>query len=242
MDVGLPGVVMLQRARVEDVDFARASFDHLAPSDCVFVSCDFSRASMDRRLKPLFAARPRNVFRECRFDGADLRGVNPGQSRFEGCSFIGARLDGWNAQLAEFVECTFAGRIEGVRFYGKPWGRGADDLDPPRTLNEFRGNDFRRAELTDVTFVMGVDVDAQMWPEGDGYVRLDRIHQRLTRGRAEILRWKDLKLRGAALEMVHALSLRYVRQNGIVARRVDPSAAQSPEAQRRVWETLARVV
>ena len=89
---------------------------------------------------------------------------------------------------------------------------------------------------------MGIDVSRQLWPASDDYVRLDRVHQRLTRGRAEMIRWKDLEARGEALEMVQAMSLRYIQQNDVVARRVDPEAATSPDVQRRVWETLSSVL
>lgn len=234
----LPGLVLLQHATIGDVDFSRATFDRLAPSACTFVRCDFRRATLDRRLLPLFKARQRNVFRECRFDGTDLRAIDPGSSRFERCVFDGADLQGWSAVAAEFVDCHFAGRVWHARFYGRPWGPTATDLDPHRTVNEFRGNDFREAELVDVAFLMGIDIGKQRWPESDEYVRLDRIHQRLTRGRAEIIRWKDLEERGEALEMVQALSFLYMAQNDVVARRSEPGAPAQPEVQRKVWQTL----
>lgn len=236
----LSGLVLLRQATLADVDFGRASFDRMAPSGCVFVSCDFRKATLDRRLQPLFKARRRNVFRECRFDGADLRGIDPGASRFESCRFDGADLGGWTASTAEFVGCHFAGRLAHVRFYGRPWGPGAAELDPARTANEFRGNDFREAELSDVAFLMGIDVRLQRWPEGRDYVRLDRIHQRLTRGRAEILRWKDLDARAEALEMVRSLSFLYMQQNDVVARRSDPETTTAPQIQTKVWDALAR--
>jgi hypothetical protein len=235
----LPGLVLLQRATIGDVDFSRATFDRLAPSGCTFVRCDFRTVTLDRRLQPLFKARQRNAFRECRFEGADLRSIDPGASRFERCSFDGADLQGWSAVAAEFVDCRFAGRVAHVRFYARPWGPSATEIDPPRTVNEFRGNDFRDAELVDVAFLMGIDVSKQRWPESDEYVRLDRIHQRLTRGRTEILRWKDLEARGEALQMVHALSFLYMQQNDVVARRVEPGVSAQPDIQRRVWSTLA---
>jgi hypothetical protein len=238
-EMSFPGLILLQRATIADADFSRASFERLAPSGCTFVRCDFRTATLDRRLQPLFKARPRNVFRECRFDGADLRGIDPAWSRFERCTFDGADFAGWNAVAAEFVDCHFAGRISHVRFYAKPWGPIAAEVDPKRTVNEFIGNDFRDVELVDVAFLMGIDVTKQRWPESDEYIQLDRIHQRLTRGRTEILRWKDLGERGEALEMVQSLSFLYMQQNDVVARRAEPGVAAQPEIQRKVWKTLA---
>lgn len=236
---GLPGLVLLQHARIAEVDFARAAFDRLAPSGCVFVDCDFRQATLDRRLQPLFTAHERNVFRGCRFDGTDLRHIDPGTSRFDACSFEGANLDRWSAQTSEFVDCRFAGRVAHVRFYGKPWGPAAGALEPKRGVNEFHGNDFSRAELIDVTFVMGIDVNKQRWPECGDYVRLDRIHQRLTRGRTALLALKDLEVRSEALQMVQALGFLYMQQNDVVARRVEPDLATPADVQRRVWDTLA---
>ncbi len=242
MTTGLTGLVLMQHATMADVDFSRATFDRLAPTACTFARCDFRTVPLDRRMQPLFKSRPRNVFRECRFEGADLRGIDPSASRFERCAFEGADLSGWNAVAAEFVECRFAGRLSHVRFYARPWGPTAADIEPHRTTNEFRANDFRGADLVDVAFLMGIDVGAQRWPESEEYVRLDRIHQRLTRGRVEILRWKDLEARGEALEMVQQLSFLYMQQNDVVARRAEPGVRTQPEVQQKVWQTLARAL
>lgn len=241
-EMGFPGLVVLQRATLANVDFARASFDRLAPSGCLFLSCDFRNVKLDRRMHALFKAKRRNIFRDCRFDGADMTQIDPGPSRFEQCSFVGASLNGWSATTAEFVDCRFAGRITHVRFYGKPFGPAADDIEPRRDVNEFAGNDFRDAELLDVAFLMGIDLAKQVWPEGEDYVHLDRIHQRLTRSRAEIIRWKDLDARHQALEMVQKLSFLYRQQNDVVARRSDPEDATAPDIQLRVWDELARAI
>lgn len=239
---GLPGLVLLQHATVADVDFGRASFDRLAPTGCTFVSCDFRKATLDKKLLPLFRAKERNVFRGCRWDGVDLRGVDPRASRFEACVFDGADMSGWSATTAEFIDCHFGGRTAHVRFYGRPWGPAAAELEPKRTVNEFHGNDFSQAELVDVTFVMGIDIGRQRWPDRPDYVRLDRIHQRLTRGRSDILRWKDLERRGEALQMLQSLSFLYMQQNDVVSRRVEPGSSTPPDIQSTVWETLARVL
>lgn len=240
--MGLPGVVVLERATLTNVDFGRASFDRMAPSGCLFLNCDFRSATLDRRMQPLFKARRRNIFSDCRFDGVDLRAIDPGSSRFERCTFGGANIDGWNAATAEFVDCQFAGRIAHVRFFGKPWGPGAAELEPRRTENEFTGNDFRDTVMEDVAFLMGIDVAKQRWPDSDDYVRLDRIHQRLTRGRSEILKWKDLDARHDALEMFKDLSFLYVQQNEVVARRAEPKTRATPEVQAKVWEALAKAL
>ena len=184
----MQGVLMLSRVTVRDADFRRVTFDQFAPEGCTFEHCDFSGQTLDRRYQPLFSSRRQSVFRDCKFDGADLTGVRPGQARFERCSFDGARIDAWESFTAEFIDCHFSGRVVNVRFYGRPWGAGADRLDPIRTANAFAGNDFRKADLVGVTFIHGIDIAKQQWPDGPQYVILDRIHQRIAKTRVGLLR------------------------------------------------------
>ena len=234
------GVVAVGRATLADVDFRRASFDHFLSEGSTFVRCDFRGLRLGEKFQPLFGARAQSVFRECRFDGADLRAIDPGQSGFERCSFEEARIDGWQCATAEFVDCRFAGPLFEVRFYGRPWGPAAQHLDPVRSVNAFRGNDFSRAELVDTTFVMGIDISSQRWPEGDAYVRLDRIHHRIARAHAQIIGWKDLEERKDALSLLESLSVLYGQQHEIFGRRGYPRIGVSPAVEQRVWEILAR--
>ena len=239
------GLVHLDRVTLRDVDFRKVSFDTFVPLGCTFEACDFRDTVFDRRLAPLFAAHPRSLFRACHFDGSDLRRAPPGQSRFEACTFDGARLDEWTVTAAEFVDCRFAGLLTGVVFHGKPSfkaARAAEELDPPRTANEFRGNDFRGADLVECAFIRGIDLGLQRWPEDDRYVRLDHFQQRLVRGRTEILGWSDLAARGQALDLLQAASFLYREQGEVIARRVEERSPISHEVQRRMWETLASVL
>lgn len=231
----------LERATIEGVDFHKASFAELQPTGCVFVRCDFRGLVFDQRLQPLFSSAVQTVFRECVFDEADLRKAGPGQSRFEECSFAGAKLDRWTSQAGEFVNCRFTGRIESAKFYGKPPSAIAARLDPPRAANEFVGNDFRDAVLADTLFVHGIPFAKQRWPEGKDHVRFDRIHQRLQRARAEVMRWSDIERRTSALEMILRLSTRYGEQPELVRIRHDSSL--TPIAiQDQVWELIARPI
>jgi hypothetical protein len=238
----MQGVLMLSRVTVRDADFRRVTFDQFAPEGCTFEHCDFSRQTLDRRYQPLFSSRRQSVFRDCSFDGADLTGVRPGQARFERCSFDDAILDAWESFTAEFIDCTFAGRVANVRFYGRPWGANADKLDPARTTNAFTGNDFRRADLMGVTFIHGIDITKQRWPDGPEYVILDRIHQRLAKVRVEVLEWRDHKARQEALDMLQAASLLYSHQMTIIGRRVEDRWTAAPAVQERVWDALTQAI
>ncbi|MGH2451111.1 MAG: pentapeptide repeat-containing protein [Candidatus Limnocylindria bacterium] len=236
------GLVALERATLRDVDFRKVRFERFALSGCVFVNCDFRGIRFDRKFQPLFASPRQSVFRQCRFDGSDLRKMQPSQARFEACTFDDAVIEKWSSTLAEFVDCRFSGPIVSSRFYGRPWGTEAGKVDPPRRVNEFRGNDFSGAELQETIFLMGIDIDAQRWPDDKDYVRLDRMNMRLTKARDEILRWKDLRARNAAHEMVQTMSVTYLQQSSVIARRVEPLSAIPADVQREVWALLARVL
>lgn len=238
----MQGVLLLDRVTVRDADFRHAAFDRFSPNGCVFERCDFRSEAFGEQWQALFTSRRQGVFRDCRFDGADLSGVRPGQTRFERCSFADANLDGWLSACAEFVDCRFSGRLRGVTFHGRPWGPGIQRLDPARATNAFRGNDFTNADLLNTVFVNGIDVRAQTWPAGDDYVVVDRIHQRFTRGRQRVLEWRDHESRNDALSMLQEIAFVYGQQREILARRVDERWQAQPDVQRKVWETLERAL
>lgn len=229
---------MLSQVTVRDADFRRITFDQFAPEGCTFEHCDFSRQTLDRRYQALFSSRRQSTFRDCNFDGADLTGVRPGQARFERCSFVGTKIDAWESFTAEFIDCRFGGRIENVRFFGKPWGSAVDRLDPVRTTNTFTGNDFQKADLVGVVFIHGIDVSKQRWPEGKQYVILDRFHQRVAKVRLTVLEWRDHQARQEALDMLQAASLLYSHQMTVIGRRVEPRWTATPAVQEIVWNAL----
>jgi hypothetical protein len=238
----MQGVLMLSRVTVRDADFRRVSFDQFAPEGCTFENCDFSGQTLDRRYQPLFSSRKQSIFRDCNFDGADLTAVRPGQARFERCSFVNAKLDSWESFTSEFIDCTFAGRIVNVRFYGRPWGAGAERIDPARSANAFSGNDFRKADLVGVLFIHGIDIKRQHWPAGSQYVILDRIHQRIAKVRLGVLEWRDHQARQEALDMLQSASLLYAHQMTIIGRRVEQRWSATPAVQERVWEELSSAI
>jgi hypothetical protein len=233
-------VVALHRATITSVDFRSAQFDKFTLGGCLFDRCDFRGLKLDRRLAPLFAALPRSVFRDCRFDGADLRRAHLGQSRFERCTFDDARLEDSDAGAAEFIGCRFAGPMERATFYGAPSSAHAKRLDPPRRRNEFRANDFRDAELIDVAFVDGVDMDRQRFPDDELHVRVERFRQRLPKARTEIKAWYERE-RAPALAMLATLETRWRDQDVVVARRWTPRIKASDRVQARVWDLLEHI-
>jgi len=233
-------VVALHRATLTAVNFRRARFDKFSIGGCLFDRCDFRGLKLDHRFAALFVALPRSVFRDCYFDAADMRRARLAQSRFERCTFDDARLDGAQTEAAEFIDCRFAGRLDAVTFHGVPSGSEARRLDPPRKRNEFRGNDFRDAELIDVAFIAGVDMDRQRFPDDELHVRVDDFPRRLTIARAEIEQWYERE-RAPAQVMLATLATRWRGQDVVVARRWTPRIKAPDRVQARVWDLLEHI-
>jgi len=77
--------------------------------------------------------------------GASPLGANE-QTVYRQCHFHGAQLSNTDAGF------TSRGPVMEVAFGGKPDPKHAKWVRPPRAINEFRGNDFRQAELIDCYF------------------------------------------------------------------------------------------
>jgi hypothetical protein len=235
------GRVAFERAEARAVDFRRTSWDLFWVSESVFVDCDFREARFStlgfQAVLGAFAGK--TVFQDCRFDAADLRNVNPGAARFERCRFDGARIEHWLSFYAEFVDCHFAGRIAATTFSGRPWGPGAEALRPRRSLNEFRGNDFREVDLVDCSFVRGINLDLQLLPSGNDYVRFDRAPERIARAKDQVSDWTESVDRKAALVMLEVYSTGgYKEQEQILARRYGLVPTISHEVTDRVWALI----
>src|SRR5438477_12397221 len=231
-------VIVLGRASLANVDFRKAKFEKLQLSVANFVGCASAGLRLGDRFQPFFSTRPRSVCRLCRFDGADLRQISPEGTRFERCTFDDAKLDGWTPARAEFVECRFAGKVVKVTFTGRPAGPGSTRIEPVRSKNEFRGNDFRDAQLIDTVFVLGIELDQQRWPVDDSYVRLDKFPRRLEAARSDVLGWDAGDMRTDALAMLQGLAQRWQDQRDIISLRVSPATKAAPRVQNRVWDAL----
>ena len=228
--------VVLEGCRYERVSFAKVPFDYFGSLRSTFEGCDFTGS---RLRGSLGLGVVDSVYRDCRFDKCDMRGIypGPGHARFERCTFEDVRFRTFLAHHAEFVDCVFAGKMKGVTF----WGHGLSDAEE-RYRNEFRGNDFTRAMLQDVDFVGGIDLRAQKLPRelGPEYVLLDRWPERAALARAEILRWPDLDERQDALELLEFYGdAPHAEQEQLLAiRDLLPFIPKS--VSHRVWDLLER--
>jgi uncharacterized protein YjbI with pentapeptide repeats len=212
--------VFFRRVAMEGVDFSGTRLSHFVTAGSRFIDCDFSRVRFQPYRTSSDIDEP-TLYVRCNFDRADMRKTfTLTGSRFEECTFRGTKIKGWEGWCAEFVDCVFACRIEESIFSGRPvhcyesldqartsaetYGVMADRSHdaPRRTINEFRGNDFSKAELRDVSFRYGIDIGAQLWPEGVGYRRYDRWPERIARVIAEVRTWPPSADRDRALELL----------------------------------------
>ena len=228
-------VVEFRGIQASEVNFSGARFWWYLAGSSTFTYCDFSRVRIEEGNLGNDAA---TIYRRCRFDRADLRNADPLFARFEQCSFDGADFRGFRSFYAEFVECHFAGRIVSAKFFGRPEGITEPPRDLKRQTNEFRGNDFREAELIDTGFVDGIEIEAQQWPQGEAYVKLDRIHERIEKARAAVLSWQDDKARKEALVMLQIYNEDTEHQAGLFARR--DNITITPAVRDQVWDLLER--
>lgn len=234
-----PEGVIFRGASVTGVDFSELTIAHLQVEQSSFVDCDLSRTRVANG--NLGLASPASTYVRCRFDEADLRGVRPGAARFEGCRFDGARLDKWFCFTSEFVDCHFSGTLREVVFSGRPFPpERAEDLG--RERNAFHGNDFRTAELIGVSFVGGVDVEAQLMPTGDAYVRVPQAQARIAAVRRDLAGWTDEAARASAALMLEHYSTRgYEDQDTIFTRRDVPRTVPT-DVRDRIWAMLTSEV
>jgi hypothetical protein len=226
--------VKFANVRFANVDFGGGRFWSFEAPGSTFTACDFRKARLDAGH---MGGDDQTVYRQCRFEGARLGKTDAWFARFEQCIFDRAHLDTWKAFNAEFVECHFAGRIEDVAFAGKPDPKHVKWVRPPRSINEFIGNDFRQTELIDVTFFRGIDLNAQLLPDGDQYIRLDRLGERIRKVRADVARWSDDRSRQEALSMLRHYESISREQDELFARRDDMPI--SKEIRDRIWDMLS---
>jgi hypothetical protein len=210
----------------------------LSVRDSHFTDCDFSGLRTGA-VPQLWAGGGGCRYVRCRFDEADLRRVIFGLERFEQCSFRRTRMENWNSGTGEFIDCMFEGKMRQVQFWGRPNGPLSAHLDPPRARNEFHGNDFRNAELSDVEFRDGIDLDAQLLPTGPEYIKLDRIVERARRVRPAIEAWPAGEERRLALIMVNEYAdPLHNAQPTIFAHRGNFAGTIPASVSDRVWAAL----
>lgn len=228
-DVAFEGVT------ISGVDLSGLRLWRLTASDSTFENCDFSDLRVEHG--PL-ALPPHAVYRVCRFDRADFRHIDPGHARFEGCSFRGTRIEEWFAYCSDFIDCVFTGQIKSCVFSATPidCAGGLFGLRRKKHL-EFRGNDFREATLVDTSFVGGIDLDAQLLPEGSQYLRLNHAAQRIAAAKDLALERPDAGARELIIGALDALGDDTDEQRDLFVNKNDYDDLP-PSAQQELWRLL----
>jgi hypothetical protein len=104
--------------------------------------------------------------------------------------------------------------------------------------NEFVGNDFREADLDDVDF-RDIDLDAQLLPQGDEYIRLCDLQERVNAVRETVKTWPQAAARADAERMLSLVETVYEDESDVFTKRTFlREMADSPELGERVLELL----
>jgi hypothetical protein len=216
--------VFFDHVTARRVDFSGLRFLRFYADGCRFIGCDFSRV----RVEWLPFGSGGSLFRDCRFDGAYVGDF--GDVRLERCQFIDTDLEGWFTFAADLVECRFAGRLNGVVFNGRD--------DTGRGKNEFVANDFREADLDDVDF-RDIDLDAQLLPQGDEYIRLRDLQERVKAVRKTVKAWPQDAARDDAEQMLSLAASVFEGESDVFTKRSFlVEMADSPEVGEHVLELL----
>ena len=227
--------VRFERVTLRGVDFSGLCAWRLAASDSTFENCDFSDLRVEHG--PL-ALPPRVLYRECRFDRADLRHIDPGHARFEGCSFRETRIEEWFAYCSEFIDCVFTGQIKSCVFSATPIDCAGRFLGLRRRKRlQFRANDFREATLVDTSFVGGIDLDAQLLPASSQYLRLNDAAQRIAVAKDLARELPDAHARDLIIGALDALRDDTDEQRDLLVNKNDYDDLP-PHAQQGLWLLL----
>jgi hypothetical protein len=178
--------LFLDHMQFRDADFANRELVSFGAYGCRFEHCCFNKLHADS--VSFGEGRELTEYIDCKFDSLRFNHSIGNLARFESCSFRDVKVRGWTCFKAEFVDCTFTGRLQKCIFSGtvpeedRPW--------VGRERNEFRGNDFSGAELIDVAFRAGIDLNQQKLPTGPDYLYVSDAAAAIERAQRGLADWK----------------------------------------------------
>lgn len=230
-------IIGLQHARLRGEDFSNRKLDWFNAHDCRFEECRFDGLRIARSAS-FGEGREQSLYIDCSFDGARIRYIDGGNSRFVRCSFRNVDLRDWFCFETELVECTFSGRLRNAIFNGA-----VHEKDRPwvgRDRNEFRGNDFSNMELMGVSFRTGIDLAQQRLPSGPQYLYLPDAATAVQRAREEVIGWNDFELRREAMVLIRTLEFELQGGQRQLFLRTDSPSPLRREAEEPVFGILRR--
>jgi hypothetical protein len=168
-------------------DFSNRDLDQLSGGTATVGNCSFDGS----RIQDCdFGYRRGAFWVDCSFDGVHIEHAS-GVARFERCSFRDVVLQEWWCFEVEMIDCVFTGLLNTVVFNGtvpKEYRKWVG-----RQRNAFEGNDFSGADLFDVAFRTGIDLDRQKLPTGDNYLYLQDARRIIDRAK-QLSRDSDLEV------------------------------------------------
>ncbi len=192
---------MIEHERLSGADFSGRKYSMLTAVGARFEGCNFEKLRLGNFAYG--AGKELSEYVDCNFDGLRVDFMGGGYARFVRCTFHNVNLREWYSWSTELIDCTFSGRLRGGIFSGTV--REDDRSFVRRKKNEFRGNDFSEMALEDVAFRNGIDLSLQKLPNDPGYLYLPDADAAIRRARADIITWRDLKLRQEAMAMIRTL-------------------------------------
>jgi len=193
--------VVLDHARLYGADYSDRKLMQFASNGSRLECCHFN--NMRIQSAAFGSGRETSEFIDCTFDGARMNMGPGGFARFVRCSFQNTDIRNWICFAVEMIDCRFSGRLCRAIFNGSV--REDTRTMAGRAHNEFRGNDFSGMDLIDVSFRTGIDLTKQILPSGQDYLYLSDAISAVTEARSDIIGWKDLEMRRAAMVIIKGL-------------------------------------
>jgi uncharacterized protein YjbI with pentapeptide repeats len=156
-------------------------------------------------------------FVRCSFRDVHLKGLFGFDAEFIDCVFTGKAesvvfhgspvesLEDVQALADEVAELLDPGERAALQARIDRASRAEPRNSPDRSVNEFRGNDFRGMDLVDVDFRRGIDLTRQVLPAGEDYVLVADARAAVVRAREQVRFWDDAKAREFALAKLRDL-------------------------------------
>jgi hypothetical protein len=186
---------------IRDVDFSGLKCKRIAVINTRFERCHFEKLKLNEF--SFGAGRETSEYFDCSFDEMRVHNMGSGYARFVRCTFGNVDLREWYGWGTELIDCTLSGRLRGGIFSGTVREDSQSFLR--RKHNAFHGNDFSGMALEDVAFRNGIDLSLQKLPNEPGYLYLPEAEASIRRARADVITWRDLKLRQEAMAMIQTL-------------------------------------
>jgi uncharacterized protein YjbI with pentapeptide repeats len=177
--------LFLDHLRLREADYSGRELLSFGAYGCRFERCNFNNLRADS--VSFGSGMELTEYIDCTFDGLRFSHSIGNVARFVRCSFRDIKVRKWTCFEAEFIDCTFTGRLQTCIFNGT-----VSEEDRPwvgRERNEFRGNDFSGAELVDVAFRTGIDLDQQRLPTGPDYLYVPDAAAAIERAQRGLADW-----------------------------------------------------